>query len=1356
MRRPSGAGWQAIPKGSHGGWRRRKASGGDEYKYAVPPAPNRKPKAEPKAKRSKAERALDRLKPTEKLQKVIRTRKDGTKFEQHVYTPQQIVAASDYKFARVRSIDKQLGELIAATRPEAKAGKERTHSKAVASGLLLVLLTGMRAGGGKSPGKAGSTAGKETFGATTIERRHVRVAPGGVVHIRYQGKKDVFRDVTVTDKELASSIRVFLGGKNKGAPNDRTPLFTYGPKDAHLRRTDLAKSLKRLNDHYKVKDLRTLVAMDIATAEVKDILKGAHKLRAQVPEKPAARKRFAKALVKRVGVAVSSQLGNTPSVAISDYIDPRLIEKMLSRVGLEMYKSEGGELPQLRALYGDDVVDAWVSAYLSDEEDEIDIFGAALHKAEPEIEWSALVKAQTAPSGWSAIPGGKHGGFRKRIGNGWTYWYPHEGHTPNKLGHKDETPKGKKGLKELRGKIQAALKASPKQALDRGLHAAQHAKAEYAHAGEALKMVFGGKKAELESHHKKALLGTGIAIGAAAVLAGGSLALFPLILAKNTAIHMALSATHAALGKMFVAKEGAVVGGGVFEVAMMFIKSEKDTEEQMKHYGALILHEMANAKDELPDDAAKDAKEEPKEEEISKATKPPGGGWRPIGKKGGFRRDRGTRVDYWYPEQTTTQSKHGWERGEGGIRAAKPGGLIYVGGRRGLHRLTPDHGKNPRGFTWVQSIESGGYELVAKDVVAPAQRKVPVKKLKKRPAKAKKAPPKAPKKKAAAKKRGKRKPPPPPPPKSSRRKRLPKNPHGKYAKPFKDSRAPVGSVLEEIEGGKYRIMMTRQMDGTPRWGVHIPVNREAAFFSEFTPMIHKQARNAARLYGIRIYDPVTGGTSEGYSSIVSGAHLGLVMAVTSYTGGYPFAPNAKLAVKSYATMAAKKELGQSASISERQFRQLRGWIAAKQRASAKNKGSGEVSREAIAKEWKLKKKEAFFGNLGDYVDLVSDVTVNQGDEQVPLGEWYVKAPNGLQVGRVKKGKLALTETMSQLASGDTAVKDEDFLLQHSDEVPEHLFGSMPIGEQLQTVERVHEVLAMMPARARKLLQMRYGIDRDDVAGAEEIANALKIMPGKAKNTRRKAVAAVASAAAVAFAAAAEAKGYDTVQGLASRARIRPERHESEVVRGGGLTWGDQVARHGGQKEARMYRSAVRIGRGEEVGEILQRMKSGDASTGEVDYIEAIHREITRRDRIRDGQEHGRTLPVDPSDVRSGDFASGMTLTRPTPGGPVQELPGGGYSSPNPSPYYSPGDLGDPSIRTGGQGWYPRARAAWSGDPSMIDRDRHWQDFTLKLALFEKERHLPASLTEEQREKKLALPRGADRKWRNRNRKRSEP
>jgi len=58
--------------------------------------------------------------------------------------------------------------------------------------------------------------------------------------------------------------------------------------------------------------------------------------------------------------------------------------------------------------------------------EEGDLF-RALSRGQTMITFSDLAKAKGAKpsgSGWQAIPGGKHGGFRRKSGTGWEYWYP--------------------------------------------------------------------------------------------------------------------------------------------------------------------------------------------------------------------------------------------------------------------------------------------------------------------------------------------------------------------------------------------------------------------------------------------------------------------------------------------------------------------------------------------------------------------------------------------------------------------------------------------------------------------------------------------------------------------------------------------------------------------------------------------------------------------------------------------------------------------------------------------------------------------------------------------------------------------
>jgi len=58
--------------------------------------------------------------------------------------------------------------------------------------------------------------------------------------------------------------------------------------------------------------------------------------------------------------------------------------------------------------------------------------------------FTILLKGQETPpgSGWAGIPKGKKGGFRKRSGDHWLYWYPGEHHKRHKERREKKKPEG--------------------------------------------------------------------------------------------------------------------------------------------------------------------------------------------------------------------------------------------------------------------------------------------------------------------------------------------------------------------------------------------------------------------------------------------------------------------------------------------------------------------------------------------------------------------------------------------------------------------------------------------------------------------------------------------------------------------------------------------------------------------------------------------------------------------------------------------------------------------------------------------------------------------------------------------------
>ena len=152
------------------------------------------------------------------------------------------------------------------------------------------------------------------YGVATLEKRHVTVRRGGAVfdYIAKEGKR---REITVTDRAVLSMLRVLAA-----SDNGLDALFCWQNADGwhRLHSHDVSAYIAaRSGGHFTAKEFRTwnatvLMALQLASAG------------------PAASARAASLAISAGVRAVAEWLGDTPAVARSSYIDPRLIGRYQS------------------------------------------------------------------------------------------------------------------------------------------------------------------------------------------------------------------------------------------------------------------------------------------------------------------------------------------------------------------------------------------------------------------------------------------------------------------------------------------------------------------------------------------------------------------------------------------------------------------------------------------------------------------------------------------------------------------------------------------------------------------------------------------------------------------------------------------------------------------------------------------------------------------------------------------------------------------------------------------------------------------------------------------------------------------
>lgn len=155
-----------------------------------------------------------------------------------------------------------------------------------------------------------------SYGLATIRKEHVRVRRDGTVHFRYPAKSGQVRDVLVDDAAVAELVTMLKRRR------DGIELLAWRERgsDGLVRWRDVTSAdvqqyvKEQLGEDATPKDFRTWHACVLAARALADV--GA------APSSSRARRRVITGIVRDV----ADEIGNTPAVARSSYIDPRLFD----------------------------------------------------------------------------------------------------------------------------------------------------------------------------------------------------------------------------------------------------------------------------------------------------------------------------------------------------------------------------------------------------------------------------------------------------------------------------------------------------------------------------------------------------------------------------------------------------------------------------------------------------------------------------------------------------------------------------------------------------------------------------------------------------------------------------------------------------------------------------------------------------------------------------------------------------------------------------------------------------------------------------------------------------------------------
>ena len=232
------------------------------------------------------------------------TGRDARGRKQYRYHARWAEVRGQQKFSRIEAFGAALPQLRRRLRNDLKrAGFPREKVAAILVGVMADTLVRI--------GNRTYERGNKSYGLSTLRNRHVSFLRGGRARLKFRGKSGIEHDVVVDDKRLASLLR-----RCQQLPGQH--LFQYRDEQGNVQPVDSGLVNDYLGEamggEFTAKDFRTWGGTLAAL-----------RLLADMPwDDEAASPRAMASMRKMVEVEVARQLGNTPAVCRTSYIDPRV------------------------------------------------------------------------------------------------------------------------------------------------------------------------------------------------------------------------------------------------------------------------------------------------------------------------------------------------------------------------------------------------------------------------------------------------------------------------------------------------------------------------------------------------------------------------------------------------------------------------------------------------------------------------------------------------------------------------------------------------------------------------------------------------------------------------------------------------------------------------------------------------------------------------------------------------------------------------------------------------------------------------------------------------------------------------
>lgn len=230
------------------------------------------------------------------------TGRDAKGRKQYIYHSEWERKRQEEKFARMKAFAQKLPEIR-------KSCIQNIQNAAWSRDKVLSIIILTLDDSGIRIGNQQYAKRNETYGLTTLRRKHIQAVNGHVV-FEFKGKSNKMRTVTIEDEELVKLIK-----KSSELPGYE--IFRYKDSDGTFQNIDSDDVneyiTNKMGESYSSKDFRTWVASRLAIEFYPETY-------AKIKEFP--RRKFSNMLIKQV----AEELGNTPTICKDYYVHPKIFQ----------------------------------------------------------------------------------------------------------------------------------------------------------------------------------------------------------------------------------------------------------------------------------------------------------------------------------------------------------------------------------------------------------------------------------------------------------------------------------------------------------------------------------------------------------------------------------------------------------------------------------------------------------------------------------------------------------------------------------------------------------------------------------------------------------------------------------------------------------------------------------------------------------------------------------------------------------------------------------------------------------------------------------------------------------------------